>query len=70
MWRKYKNTKRATPVRLVQHPKLKVVLLLGTIAAYSAGSLDNKVRRPLRRRRRGREEYYVRSPASVSGVRG
>lgn len=50
--------------------KFKLFLLLATVSAYSSGGLDNSARRPVRRRRRGRDEYYIRTPSLVAGVRG
>ena len=70
MWKGNNHTKQSKALRGMSGRKLKLFLLIATATAFSAGSLDHSARRPVRRRRRGRDEYYIRAPSLVAGVRG
>ncbi len=70
MWKRNNHTKQSKTLRIMSGRKLKLLIIITTTAAFSAGSLDHSARRPVRRRRRGRDEYYVKVPSLVAGVRG
>ena len=70
MWKRDNHAEQPKTLRSMSGRKLKLLLLITTAAAFSAGSVDHPARRPVRRRRRGRDEYYVRAPSLVAGVRG
>ena len=70
MWKRNNHAKQSKALRHMSGRKLKLLIIVATVSAYSAGSLENSARRPARRRRRGRDEYYIRTPSLVAGVRG
>jgi hypothetical protein len=71
MWQRNNHAQQSKTLRHMSVRKLKLLLIIATVSTYSAGSLENTARRPVRRRRRGRDEYYIiRTPSLVAGVRG